>query len=232
MDLYPIAVMLHLVAGSLALLSFWTAGALRKGSPLHRRAGQVYLLSMLLVIVSGLVLVLGLLERGQLYGALFLGYLLILVSNSCVGALRAVRLKRDRAAYFGPLFWILHGLTATTGLGMIAVGWSIDATLFMVFGSIGLFGLLGGIRAWRRAPATPNWWLREHYGAMIGNGVATHIAFFGIGLRRLLPDVDPGMLQAFAWFGPLAVAIGAAIWLDRRYARPARPVSGAVGETA
>lgn len=230
MDIYPSAVMLHLASGSLALTCFWVAGAARKGSLIHRRAGQVYLLAMLAVIASGVPLVLGLIDRGQLYTALFLGYLLVLVSNTCIGAWRAVRLKRERAAYFGPLFWILHGLTAATGLAMIAVGWSIGASLFMVFGSIGLFALVGGINAWRRSASTPNWWLREHYGAMIGNGIATHIAFFGIGLRRLLPDVDPGALQSLAWFVPLAVGLLAGFWLDRRYARAAKPTGRALGQ--
>src|SRR5690606_16814152 len=62
-----------------------------------------------------------------------------------------------------------------------------------------------------------------HYGAMIGNGVATHIAFFGIGLRSLLPGVDPQLLQHFAWFTPLAGAFIAAWWLGRKYGRPTPP---------
>ncbi|MDZ4350541.1 MAG: hypothetical protein U1A22_13525 [Xanthomonadaceae bacterium] len=226
MELYQVAVITHIGAGSVALLTFWAAAWLKKGSPLHRRFGQIYLLAMLTVILSGVPLVLVLQERGHPVTALFLGYLLVLVSNSCLTAFRAIRLKQQPARYFSALFWIVHGLTATSGLAVMAVGWSTGATLLMVFGSIGLFGLWGGIRAWRRAPTHANWWLREHYGAMIGNGVATHIAFFGIGLRSLLPGIDPGLLTTFAWFGPLAAALLAGVWLDRTYGRrsAARPV--------
>jgi hypothetical protein len=55
---------------------------------------------------------------------------------------------------------------------------------------------------------------------MIGNGVATHIAFMQIGLMRLFPELGSTMIQHLAWFGPLAVGIAAGFWLDRRYIRP------------
>ena len=57
----------------------------------------------------------------------------------------------------------------------------------------------------------------EHYTAMLGNGVATHIAFLGIGLPRLLPAVDGTALHYAAWFGPLGAAVIAKWLLDRRW---------------
>jgi hypothetical protein len=59
---------------------------------------------------------------------------------------------------------------------------------------------------------------------MIGNGVATHIAFLQIGLLRLVPELGATVIQHLAWFAPLAVGIAAGRWLDRRYLRP-RPVT-------
>ena len=52
---------------------------------------------------------------------------------------------------------------------------------------------------------------------MLGNGIATHIAFLGIGLPRLLPAVDGTVLHYGAWFGPLVVAVIAKLVLDRRW---------------
>ena len=43
----------HVADGAVALVTFWSAALLRKGSPLHRRAGQVYLLAMLGMVVTG-----------------------------------------------------------------------------------------------------------------------------------------------------------------------------------
>lgn len=233
MDTYPIALYTHIAAGSIALATFWTAGLARKGSPLHRSVGKVYLLAMLGVIASGVPLVDAMVARGQQIGALFLTYLLLLVGNGCWSAWRAIRDRTDRARYFGPMYWILAGVVALCGLAIVALGAKIGATLLMVFGSIGVLGGIGAVQSWRRAPNDPKWWLREHYGAMIGNGVATHIAFFAVGLRNAFPGIDPMIVQNLAWFLPLAGALVAGVWLNRRYGRraaPKQPVGAGVAQ--
>jgi hypothetical protein len=95
----------------------------------------------------------------------------------------------------------------------------------MGFSAVGLFAgqdMLRKRRDTRRLTSTPRWWFVEHYTAMLGNGVATHIAFLGIGLPRLLPAVDGTALHYVSWFGPLLVAGVAKVLLDRRY-RPRSP---------
>lgn len=217
MNLYTASLTVHIAAGSVALITFWVAGLMRKGTPRHRRIGQIYLLAMLGVMLTGLPLVLGLIERGQPIGALFLTYLLVLVGNACWTAWRAIRARHDRAAYFNGMYWFVVGLTAVCGLATIALGTAVGSPLIQVFGSVGVLGGMGAVQSWRRAPTDPKWWLKEHYGSMIGNGVATHIAFFGIGLRNALPFVDPQLQQMLAWFTPLAGALIAAWWLNRTY---------------
>lgn len=219
MDSYKIALFAHIASGCVALVTFWIAGVLKKGTPRHRRIGRIYLLAMLGIILTGLPLVLALTARGQPVGALFLTYLLVLVGNACWSAWRAIRARHDRAAYFNPMYWFVVGLTAVSGLGVSALGVQVGSLLLQVFGVIGVFGMIGAVRSWRRAPSDPKWWLKEHYGAMIGNGVATHIAFFGIGLRNALPFVDPQLQQMLAWFTPLAGSLIAAWWLNRKYGR-------------
>mgnify|MGYP005749245573 FL=1 len=223
MDLGTLPLISHVAAGIVALATFWTAGLVRKGTPLHRRVGQVYLLAMLAIILTGVPLVLQVTARGQPVGALFLTYLLVLVGNATWSAWRAIRDRRDRRAFYGPMYWFAATLTAGSGLAIIALGLQTGAVLLQVFGSVGVLGGIGAVRGWRRSATDPKWWLKEHYGAMIGNGVATHIAFFGIGLRSLLPGVDPQLLQHFAWFTPLAGSLVAAWWLGRKYGRPAAP---------
>ncbi|HET6604793.1 MAG TPA: hypothetical protein VFG21_11405 [Xanthomonadaceae bacterium] len=230
MDSYPFALGLHLLAGTSALLSFWFNAALRKGTPLHRRVGQVYLLSMLGVIVSGVPLAHALIGRGHPLSAMFLGYLIVLVSQACWNAWRAIRERARPERYFGAAYWSLTAIACVAGIGMIVLGVQVGATLFIVFGSIGVVSVPIAWASWR-ARANPRWWIREHYGAIVGCGVATHIAFLGIGLRRLLPGFDPGALQALAWFGPLGAAVLAAWWLNRRYGRAGlyRPKPAPVG---
>ena len=71
----------------------------------------------------------------------------------------------------------------------------------------------------RRATPAVGWWLKEHYGAMIGNGVGTHIAFLAIGLSRVLPKDYANAVQLLAWFGPLSLAVIATLVLNRRHPR-------------
>lgn len=226
MDPYRTALFLHVVAGGVALLSFWTAALLRKGSQRHRRAGDTYLLAMAGVVATGVPLAHALLERGQPVPALFLGFLLVLVSHSCWVAWRAIRDRAEPARFYGPVYWLLAGTCAIGGAGIVAVGLETGTIILQAFGGVGVIAGVGSLRSWRRwrtGRAAPNWWLREHYGAILGGGVATHIAFLGIGLRNALPFIEPQVQQLVAWLGPLAVAIVAGAYLDRKHARTAQP---------
>ena len=225
MDPSRTALFLHVAAGGVSLLSFWTAAVLPKGSERHRRAGDAYLLAMVGVVATGVPLAHSLLERGHPVSAMFLGFLLVLVSQSCWVAWRAIRDRTDPARFYGPVYWLLAGTCAIGGAGIVAVGLDTDTIILQAFGAVGLMAGAGSLRSWRRwrkGHAAPNWWLREHYGAILGGGVATHIAFLGIGLRNALPFIEPQVQQLLAWLGPLATAIVVGAYLDRKHARPAR----------
>src|SRR5687768_1957949 len=101
---YRYYVLFHVVAGTVALLSFWTAAALRKGSPRHRLVGRTYLLAMLAVIASGVPLAVQRMVDGHPVTAAFLGYLLLLTATSVWSAWRAIRDKHDPVAFTGPVY--------------------------------------------------------------------------------------------------------------------------------
>lgn len=218
----------HVLAGTVALVTFWTAGLARKGSPLHKGVGKIYMVAMVAIVLTAVPLTLYLALMGQTIGATFLGYIAILVSHSCRMAWLAIRHKRDFARYSGLGFRISASLLAITGVVVVVVGVYFEAWLLIVFG---MLGPIGGWDAWkliRKGPQSPRWWLKEHYGAMIGNGVATHIAFMQIGLLRMFPELGTTAIQHLAWFGPLAVGIAAGFWLKRRYMHPHAPTAPVV----
>ncbi len=209
----------HAWLGTLALLSFWVAALARKGSRPHRYAGRVFLLAMAAVVLTAVPLTLASWLRGHVVTATFLAYLIVLVTVNGLNAWRAIRWRADFAAYANRGFrwgaWIL-GLTGTAVV--------VFGLVRMVPILIG-FGLVGPILAWqslrmaRRGPTHSLWWLRSHYGAMLGNGAATHIAFLQIGLSRFLSELGLPVILNIAWFGPLLVATVAGVLLDRRYRR-------------
>jgi uncharacterized membrane protein len=209
---------IHVAAGAIALLAFWAAMLQRKGSGGHRLAGRVFLLAMAPVLVSGVPLAHLLAVRGEALFAIFLCFLLALLAHAAWSAWRAVRDRNDRQRFFGPGYWLRNGVVGVSGMAVLALGWQAGEVLMVIFGGVGGLVAIDAFRAWRRS-AAPGWWLREHYEGMLGCGVGTHVAFIGIGLHRVLPDVDPQLLQWLAWFGPLVAAAAGGWWLNRRYRR-------------
>ena len=214
---YKYYVMMHVAAGTLALIGFWTAAALRKGSPRHRLVGRVYLSMMVAVVVSGVPLAIQRAIDGHPVTAAFLGYLLLITATGVWTAWRAIRDKADPIAYTGAVFRGFGTANMLAGLGVFALGIQVGSPLLMGFSAIGLFAGQDMLRKRRQIVGKPLWWREEHYTAMLGNGVATHIAFLSLGLPRLLPGIDGTALHYASWFGPLVVAVIAKMLLDRKY---------------
>ena len=217
MDLYTVSKFLHLGAGTLALVTFWTAGIARKGGALHVRVGKIYLLAMCLVIATALVMCAILYRQGKVVSASFLAYLIVITAAGCWNAWRAIRDKRSWQQFTGPVYRAMAALSLIAGLGIFALGYARGIVLFMGFALVGVSIGIGAWRDIRRGPEDAKWWLRQHYRSMLGNGVATHIAFLGLGLPRLLPELAGSTLQLLSWFGPIAVAFAVALYWDRRY---------------
>lgn len=207
----------HIIAGGLALILFWIAVLNRKGTRFHRRIGQSYLLCMLFVIVTGVPLTVHLFLTGHAITGVFLSYLIVLVSWSCAGSLRAIRFRQDIEGFYGRWHRLGAVVLALSGIIVMGVGFKSSAAFILIpFGAIGPLAALALYRDLRRQNHPANWWLKEHYSAMIGNGVATHIAFTQIGLSRMLPE-NYNLVLMLGWLLPLAVGIVAGIVLDRRY---------------
>jgi hypothetical protein len=223
MSLYKIVLSLHGLLGVLSLATFWIAGLTRKGSPVHRAAGKVYLAAMAVLLVSAVPLAIRIGVQKHWVAGVFLAYLLVITTTSVWTSWRAIRDKRDWAAYTGPVYRALTWLNLASGATILGLGLFYTNQMKWIFVGFSLVGLLGGVgmlRFARERPGNPKWWLGEHFGAMIGNGVATHIAFLSIGLPKVLPMLAGPVLQNIAWLGPLTIAVVARVLLNRKYMKP------------
>ena len=90
MSTYEMIRSAHGIVGVLALVSFWTAGLARKGSPLHKLAGKVFLLTMAAILASALPMAGVILARG-IAVAPFLFFLVLITATSCWTSWRAIR---------------------------------------------------------------------------------------------------------------------------------------------
>lgn len=224
---YRLFVALHVASGVIALLSFWTAAWLKKGSPRHRLVGRTFLLAMCGILASGVPMTVHFLLADRPVAAAFLGYLLVITGHAMWMAWRAVTDKRDwRAMVARPAWraWALAALAA--GLGVLALGIARGQPLFMGFSSIGLLLGVQMLQFARRGPKHANWHVVQHYQAILGCGIATHVAFLGIAMRPVWrwlqshASLPEQLVQLFPWFAPVAVALLAGAWLERKYARP------------
>lgn len=217
MDAYRLLVIAHIAAGSVALVSFWIAAFARKGGPLHKRVGKAYLLAMLGVLASALPMALVFIARGRINIGVFLGYLVVITGTSVWLGWRAIQLKRNLVGYHDPRFKQVAIANLIAGLAVFGFGLQAGSALLSGFSWVGIIIGISMLRQLRTLPTARNWWLREHYRAMLGNGVATHVAFLGIGLNGFLSSFGIPMLQLVPWFAPLVVAGIASVYLDRRY---------------
>lgn len=234
MSAYAVFLVFHIAAGCVALLAFWSAALLRKGSPRHRAVGKVFLLAMCGILATGVVLAGQRFLDGRTFAGVFLSYLLVITAQAMWMSWRAVTDKRDwRAMVARPGWRVLSIAALGSGAGVMALGVVQGIPLFMGFSLVGLVAGTQMVRFARRGPSRPNWSVVQHYQGMLGCGIATHIAFLTIGLRPLwawlktYTVVPAALVELFPWFAPLVVAMVAAKWLDRKYGRPRSAVPGA-----
>lgn len=224
--IYRILLSAHGLAGIVALATFWLAAAAKKGSPLHVRVGKTYMIAMIGIIVTALPMSAIIGMRGSVVNAVFLVYLSIITATGVWLGWRAVKRKRDQAGFRGGAYAAVAAFNFVSAAVVCAVGYRSDSVLLMGFSAVGLFNGVQMLMRRARPLAETRWWLREHFGAMIGCGVATHIAFLAIGLNRVIQAAGvqpPSWYGLIAWFLPLTLSVFVGVWLNRKY----MPKSGA-----
>ncbi|MBK6415531.1 hypothetical protein [Thermomonas sp.] len=212
--------LVHIALGCVALVAFWTAGIARKGGPLHVGAGKVYLLAMAGLLAATVPMCWLAWFAGHQKIVVFLLYLLVITCTSTWLSWRAIRDRRDWARYVGPAYRALMWLNLGAGAGIALFGLFVADRMQLIIVSFSLIGIstFASMRRFAlRPPTEARWWMRQHLRAMLGNGVATHIAFLSIGLPRLLPMLQGPVFQNLAWLAPLGVAAVAGVYLGRKY---------------
>lgn len=227
MDLtYDLLVTVHGIAGVIALITYWAAALLRKGSSGHRSVGKGYLLAMLVIVATAAPMAVIVALKGRPGIATFLTYLVILTASGMWTGWRAIRRKGRQQDYRDGRYAAVAWLNIAASLAVFAVGFTMSQALLMGFSMVGLVGGAQMLHRRARPMASPRWWMEEHFSAMVGCGVATHIAFLAIGLDRIVRMAGmqpPSWYHLLAWFVPLAIALVAVPLLRRKYIPAPRP---------
>ena len=160
-------------------------------------------------------------RTGRTAAGVFLSYLVLLTGTAIWTAWRAIRDRTAVAMFIRHHHRLLAWLNLAGAAIVLVLGLAKRAALLIGFS---IFGLLLAWRMLRFIAAPPterSWWVQSHYVGIVGSGVATHIAFLNVGLRRVI-ELDRSNISLYlAWFGPALVAVGIIPWLNHRYRQSA-----------
>lgn len=169
---------MHIIAGSLALLSGPVAMLNQDGGRLHRQSGKIYFWSMLVIFVTSIVLSV-LRENWFLFMVGIFSCYLVLTGY------RALSLKMLHKGQKATTFdWIILAFSVLAGAGLLLMGgWLILAKgntfglVPLAFGGVLTSGVIGDYKRFTVPPKEKNHWLIKHIIGMMGGYIATITAF-------------------------------------------------------
>ncbi len=210
---YALSRQLHLVFGTVALLTFWWQIARRKGGRSHRRAGWTYAVAMASVLASSVPMIAIGIAHGQLEAGLFLGFLLLITTVAGLEAIFASRHRTNGAWRQGPLFRSFTVAIALYSVLLLGLYVRLRLGVLLFMGLLGLAATLEEVME-RRRNKPYVWWV-NHMSGVLATGMAVHIAFFSFGARSLF---GVGGFSLYAFLVPIAVGQLMAVYFRRTFA--------------
>lgn len=217
----------HILTGSVGLIGFWVPVISRKGSPVHRLWGKIFVLSMLTtgsiaICMSSLTILdpVGthpslefdpVLIQG-IFGWMML-YLAVLTVNLAWYGLMCIRNKRQHPNNRSPFNLFLQAILIVTAANCAWRGLQLDQFLMVGISIVGF--ATAGTNLWfiyTRNPG-PTYWLKEHVKGLVGAGISVYTAFFAFGAVRLMPELalNPGL-----WAVPLVTGMAIILYQWRK----------------
>lgn len=219
---------LHIIAGSVALISLWIPIFTKKGGLVHRQAGWTFAIAMGVVAIAAWI-VCGLRLTDQEVSndgaAIFLAFIGLLSVNGAVVGIRVLRTKSivDRVSSLDIGFSLLF-LIASIALAIYAT--PKKAILLLVFSLLGITLSVQQLRFWLKRPQTKMEWWYMHMRNMLGACIATITAFFVVNAANL----GLATFSLFVWITPGIIgAIGTSVWT--RYYRKKFEVRSVIAKT-
>jgi uncharacterized membrane protein len=215
---------LHVLAGTVALLVGLVSMFSKKGSKVHNRSGLVYVWSMIVVAVTALPMCL--LQSFNLF-RLFLTGIAVLSFYLCITGWRATKQKKsgptsvDRLLTYGTLV-VSIGMMSF-GIYLLTNGVSMLAVLFPFFGFLTFRNAQHDAKMFGRTPEKMHWFY-HHITRMGASYIATFTAFLVNNMSRLLPAGTPGWIGTIGWIAPTLVGsllIARTIWYYKQKFNPA-----------
>ncbi|KAB8139353.1 DUF2306 domain-containing protein [Gracilibacillus oryzae] len=220
-DFFRIA---HIIAGFTALVIFWITVIVKKGGPLHKRIGWLYVYSMAIVAISAFymgffrIFIDKSSDTGVISFSWFLVYIAVLSSATVWYGLRVLRYKRRTTRNVRLDVLGFPVLLFLSSIGISVYGFIINMSLLSYFPLVGLFLSGSQLIYWLRKPAIKGHWYIEHLIGMLSCSISTITAFLVFGAPRLL-NIDS--VSVILWFTPTIlltpVIIGFSVYYGNKF---------------
>lgn len=207
---------IHISAGTLALLSGLFAIVFRNKVKIHRPFGRVYFWCMTIIFFSAIYM-------SFVKTNVFLFCVAFFTYYACLTAYRALRLKKlhhdqkpSRFDWVIEIFFgSMHIAFVVYALYQLALGETALAIVSLVFGVFGIQGNLNTIKRFRKKLVFKNYWLLAHIGGMLGSYIGAITAFI-VNNEQHIP-----LPQVVLWLGPTAFLVPFIIYEIRKNERKA-----------
>ena len=206
------SVIIHVIAGCIALLSGLGAILLRNNVKKHRPFGKIYFWCMTIIFVTSLYV--------SFYKEIwFLLFVSVFSYYACITGVRALSLKKlhiDQKPK--AIDWVIEVINIFFNVGFIVFGIMIFKThsdfsiVCFVFAGLGLSGSYKSINRFRGKIIHKNYWLITHISGMLGSYIGAFTAFLVNNNGRWIhgPEI-------IAWLGPTIVFVPFIIIETRKY---------------
>lgn len=239
-SIFESLVIMHIITGTVGLISVWVPIAGQKGGLLHRQAGNIFITSMLTtgLVATGISLTTlsdptgthphltdhALFSDPKLIAGIFgwmMLYLATLTINLAWHGWLCMRNKREHhknAAWHNLLSQVV--LTATSANCFVR-GFELNQPMMMGIAFVGFATVATNLWFIYRKPLTPKARIKEHIKSLVGAGISVYTAFFAFGAVRLLPEIalTPGL-----WAIPLVTGLTLIIYHQRAVMAPQRRI--------
>ncbi len=232
--LHSVLIWIHIVAGTVSIVTFWIPTLVKKGSPLHKNIGRWYVNAMYVVTITALGAAmirlfapLSLLDpllannadevakfvrRSQLIGVFLTVLALLVLANVRHGVL-VLRAKADRQQLRQPAHLTVILMLGAAGLIGLYVGLTSSFVLLKIFSPLALLSSFTMLRYALKAELKRAEWIIEHLNNLLGAGIATHTALIVLGAAKSVNAVIPVSLSVLPWVLPGIIgAVATTIW--------------------
>lgn len=217
MVLFHTLVALHIVTGTVGLVTLWIPIVGRKGGAVHKRWGLVFARALYATGTIAIGISLTTLARPLethafwddaalirgIFGWMMLYLATLTIQLSHYGLL-CVRNRRNHAANREPLNVFLQCATLAAALNCAWHGVQLGQPLMIGISVVGTASALLNLRFIYTAEPPLNEWLVQHTRGLVGAGISVYTAFFAFGAVNLLPAIA---LHPALWATPCTLGV-------------------------